>query len=644
MRAIFLTGFSIAAFCAASTANAQSANSIVIRDINSGQTINSTMDAGDAKLLTDGSAIEIFKVRVRAGQSVVATMRSTAFQPTLSIGDVQNAGTCENCSFPSEANDHDATARKSATTNGFIYIRANTMNAGDSGAYSLKVEVVSAPVVRPVRMTYGTLVQGNLSDADTKNDDSNYFDTYSIRLPANKSIQIDASSEAFDSFIKLIGPDAENIMSELVEDDDSGPGLNSRIRFTTTRAGTYRINMSSVGETKTGAYTLVIGDEPAHTPLPAPIALNLSDRLTGQLSESAPKEESDGEEVAVQRYVINATANRAYWIAVDTGAFDPTVEVGRYGKDNVFESLASDDDGGDGTNALMRFKPETDGAYIVRVHSISSNPEGQDTGGETIATGMGSFTISLKEAPVAPAPATATTINIGQTIAGNLVDGGPRRENDSLYAIYSVALSAGQRITITMNNGDGESTDGFDPYLEIGTGTPATFAKLAEDDDGGLELNSRLRFEAPSAGTYLIRATAVNSTNAGAYSLAVVNTPPAPPAPTPVAIQIGETKTGNLTTTDATYGNDDKRYDLFSFEANVGDVFVIELNSPDFDSLVGAKAQSAADTAYAEDDDGGGELHSKLEYTVTVAGRQLIRVSSFSEEAEGDYTLKLRLK
>ena len=642
MRAIFLTGFSIAAFCAASAASAQTA--IVIRDISPGQTINSTMDATDAKLESDGSAIEIFKVRVRAGQSVVATMHSNAFQPSLSVGDVQNAGTCENCSFPSESNDHDATARKSATADGFIYIRANTMNAGDSGAYSLKVEVVSAPVVRPVRMTYGTLVQGNLSDADTKNDDGNYFDTYSIRLPANKKVQIDASSEAIDSIIKLIGPDAENIMAELAEDDDSGPGLNSRIRFTTTRAGTYRINMSSVGDTKTGAYTLVIGDEPARTPLPAPTALNLGDRLTGQLSESAPKEESDGEEVAVVRYVINATANRAYWIAVDTAAFDPTVEVGRYGKDNAFESLVSDDDGGEGTNALMRFKPEADGAYIVRVHSISSNPEGQDTGGDTIATGTGAFTISLKEAPVAPTPTTATSINVGQTIAGNLADGGPRRDNDSLYAIYSVALTAGQRITITMDNNADENTDGFDPFLEIGTGTPATFTKSSEDDDGGRELNSRLRFEAPSAGTYLIRATTVASTNAGAYSLAVVNTPPAPPAPTPVAIQIGETKTGNLAPSDATYGNDDKRYDLYSFDANVGDVFVIELTSPDFDSLVGAKAQSAADTAYAEDDDSGGELHSKLEYTVTTAGRQLIRVSSFSEEAEGGYTLKLRRK
>lgn len=644
MRALLLTGFSIAAFGFASAASAQSASAFAIRDINAGQTINSTMDANDAVLTSDNSPIEIYRVRVRAGQSVVATMHSTAFQPTLSVGDVQNGDTCESCSFPSDSSDHDATARKSATADGYIYIRANTMNAGDSGAYSLKVEVVSAPVVRPIRMTYGALVQGNLSDADTKNDDGNYFDTYSIRLPANKRIQIDASSEAIDSFIKLIGPDAENIMSELAEDDDSGPGLNSRIRFTTTRAGTYRINMSSVGDTKTGAYTLVIGDEPARTPLPAPTALNLSDRLTGQLSESAPKEENNGEDVAVQRYVINATANRAYWIAVDTTAFDPTVEVGRYGKDNEFESLSNDDDGGEGTNALMRFKPEADGAYIVRVHSISSNPEGQDTGGETIATGMGSFTISLKEAPVAPAPATATPINIGQTLAGNLTDGGPRRDNDSLYAIYAVTLAADQRITITMDNANSESTDSLDPYLEIGTGTPATFTKLQEDDDGGRELNSRLRFTAPSAGTYLIRATAVTSTNTGAFSLAVVNTPPAPPAPTPVAIQIGETKTGGLAATDATYGNDDKRYDLYSFEANVGDVFIIELNSPDFDSLVGAKAQSAADTAYVEDDDGGGELHSKLEYTVTTAGRQIIRVSSFSEEADGTYTLKLRRK
>jgi hypothetical protein len=639
-----MAGICFAALGASATANAQSTNAITIRDINAGQTISSTMDASDAVLASDNSPIEIYRVRVRAGQSVVATIRSNAFQPTLSVGDVQNADVCDSCSYPSESNDHDATARKSATADGFVYIRTNTMNAGDSGAYTLKVEVVNAPVVRPVRMNYGTLVQGTLSDADAKNDDGNYFDTYSVRLPANKRIQIDASSEAFDSVIKLIGPDAENIMSELAEDDDSGPGLNSRIRFTTTRAGIYRINMSSVGDTKTGAYTIIIGDEPARTPLRAPTALNLGDRLTGELSDSDPKEENEGEEVAVQRYVLNAVANTPYWISVDAPSFDPTVEVGRYGKDNEFEVLASDDDGGEGTNSLMRFKPLESGAYIVRVHSISNNPEGQDTGGDTIASGMGRFTIGLKEAPVAPAPSAATPINVGQTLSGTLTDGGPRRENDSLYAIYSVSLTSGQRVTITMNSSENSTSDLFDPFLEIGTGTPASFTKLAEDDDGGAELNSRLRFEAPSAGTYLIRATAVNSTNFGDFSLAVVNTPPTPPAPTPVAIQIGETKSGTLSDSDATYGNDDKPYDLYSFDANVGDVFIIELNSADFDSLVGAKAQSAADTTYVEDDDGGGELHSKLEYTVTVGGRQTIRVSSFSDSAAGSYSLKLRRK
>lgn len=639
MRAYLLASFSIVAFSVAGIAQAQTAPTIAIRDISSGQTVNSRMDASDPVLSADNSPFEIFKVRVRAGQIVTATMNSSAFQPTMSLGNVQNADICEDCSYPASGEDqHVSIARKTIDSDGFLYIRTNTMLAGDSGDYSLKVEVANAPRVVTTRINYGHLVQGNLAQTDSQNDEGNYQDIYSVRLRAGQHFQIDASSEAIDPIIKLHGPNSEGVVAELESDDDSGPGLNSRIRYTATRAGEYRINISSIGETKTGAYTLLIGDEPPRTALPAPIALNIGGTATGSLAENSPKEEAGGEEVAYVRYQFTGAAAKAYIINVDSTEIDTVVEVGKYNKDGDFESINSDDDGGEGTNSLLRFKLEDAGSYIIRVHALPQSEESQNG-----LKDFGTFTIGLKEAVNAPTPQNATPITLGQNVTGRLTEGGPRTGDDKLYNIYSINLVQGQKVTISMNKLDADG-DNIDPFLELGTGTPANFTKITEDDDGGSGLNSRIRFEAPANGAYLIRAEGIDASNAGSYTLNVSTTQPPPPAPAPIAINIGETKTDSLKEGDAFYGDDELKYKLYSFEARAGETYVIEMNSSDFDSFVDAKALSAADTAYASDDDGGGELNSKLEFTVATTGRQIIRAHSLSSDGLGSFTLKLSRK
>ena len=663
MRSFLLLSASISVVAFANMANAQSTvgrtvpapvslpapgtPEVTIQNINPGQTINSNMSASDVKLSADGSPIEIYKVRVRTGQRVIATMRSTAFKSVLNIGDIQDGGDCEDCNSGTQEENNPAIARYTAKADGYVYIRTNTMEATDTGAYSLNVTVADAPRVTYAPLTFGRLVQGRLIDGDALNDEGKNTDNYSLNLPANQRIQIDLTSEAFDPIATLNGPNKERAIVELAKDDDAGPGTNARIRFTTEAAGVYKINVAPVGDEAVGAYSLLVGAVPPRAPLAPPRQIGLGATLSSNLPTTGAKEEIDGEDVITQRFRFVAAAGQTYAIDTKSSAFDVITEVGNYKADGEFEVATSDDDGGDGTNSLVRFKAEKPGPYIIRVHEILTAAEGQEETDVPMKPKGGAYTLSLNTAVIAPAPSAGLPIVLGQTIDGELKDGGPRRDDDTLYNVYSINLTKGQKVTVEMKANGPEEGEKLDSFLEIGTGTPANFTKSSEDDDGGKELNAKIKFEAPETGSYLIRATTIGAGNKGLYKLSVINTPPPAPAPTPIAIGVGTNKDGALVETDAIHGDDEAHYKLYSFNAEANATYIIELESTDFDPIVYAKAAGANDETYKSDDDsGGGEdsLNAKLEFMVENAGPQTIRVSAVASDGLGKYKLKLSRK
>lgn len=79
-----------------------------------------------------------------------------------------------------------------------------------------------------------------------------YEEVHGVRLVAGQTYVIDLMSNQFDPYLYL-----ENSQGRiLMEDDDSGKGLNSRLIFTPTRSGTYRMVITSFGSQQTGNFTL----------------------------------------------------------------------------------------------------------------------------------------------------------------------------------------------------------------------------------------------------------------------------------------------------------------------------------------------------------------------------------------------------
>lgn len=102
-----------------------------------GQTFNGTLTPSD-RLMSDGTFFDCFSLPTRAGRTLQIDMTSTDFDSYLSVG----TGSCD--AFTTMAQDDDGGGGLNARVvhqgdGGQLLIRANTVSAGEIGAYQLRV-------------------------------------------------------------------------------------------------------------------------------------------------------------------------------------------------------------------------------------------------------------------------------------------------------------------------------------------------------------------------------------------------------------------------------------------------------------------------------------------------------------------------
>ncbi len=77
-------------------------------------------------------------------------------------------------------------------------------------------------------------------------------DTYLVNLVGGQTYVIDLTSSSFDTYLFLETSGGTLLRSN----DDGGVGLNSRIIFTPSSTGNYRVVVSSFGAGATGSYNM----------------------------------------------------------------------------------------------------------------------------------------------------------------------------------------------------------------------------------------------------------------------------------------------------------------------------------------------------------------------------------------------------
>ncbi|MDP3800729.1 PPC domain-containing protein [Brevundimonas sp.] len=237
------------------------------------------------------------------------------------------------------------------------------------------------------------------------------------------------------------------------------------------------------------------------------------------------------------------------------------------------------------------------------------------------------------------APALAQTprqLSVGASVEGQIEDGDATAPDDAYrYDSYAIIARAGQRLEAIMRAAE------FDAFLEVYR--DGEDDSLASDDDGlGEGTNSRLRFTADRAGTYLLRARTLSGLEGGAYTLALSERPQVPRPPRPSRIRVGQTVEGELRAGDPEAG-DGAVYDAFAFRARTGERVQIDLTADAFDPVVRVGRMQGGDFAeLAMNDDGPDTgLNSRLTFTAPDTGEYIIRATPLNGAGEGSYALTL---
>jgi serine protease Do len=178
----------------------------------------------------------------------------------------------------------------------------------------------------------------------------------------------------------------------------------------------------------------------------------------------------------------------------------------------------------------------------------------------------------------------------------------------------------------------------FDSYLRL---EDTAGNRLAEDDDSGGNLNARIRFTAPRDDLFLVIATTCGG-GAGNYTLSIRSYVPAPVKLIELAAPAANKATefqGPLAPQDPLDKSRNVPSRIHTVDLKADKTYVFDLISSDFDAYLRLEGPDGANLA--EDDDGGGNLNSRITHQVRTAGRYRLVAMPLSGVRGGQYTLRV---
>ena len=453
-------------------------------------------------------------------------------------------------------------------------------------------------------ISFGETREGLIDEDDGS--DPSYGDLAEpVRLQAESGTNavITMESADLDTYLILEGPDGEII----AEDDDGAEGFNSRIRTQLPRSGTYTIWAGTFSGTGTGPYTLtVIEDDPSERPDLESISFGQT--REGYIDAEDGSDPTDGDLAEPVR--LDVAGQPGADIRLESETLDTYLILEAPDGSIVGE----DDDGGGGLNSRLRTQFEQSGTYTIWAGTFS--------GGDT-----GPYTLSVTESDPADRE-DLDSIAFGETRDGyiDIGDGNEPVDGDLAEGVRLDA-EAGRDANIRLES------ETLDTYLILEAPDGAI---VAEDDDGGGGLNSRIRTQLPQTGTYTIWATTFSGNGTGPYTL-TVSEADLPEQRDLESITFGETRGGYIDNGDGSDPADGDLAEGVSLDAEAGTTAVISMESETLDTYLILEAPDGS--IVGEDDDGGNGFNSRLRAQLPQTGTYTIWAGTFSGGDTGPYTL-----
>jgi hypothetical protein len=584
-----------------------------------GQTVQGSITESDPSLSERGR-FKVYRFEAAADTRYIVTMESESFDTYVAVARQVGGITDVMRSDDDGGENTNSRLRFRPEQGGSYLVIAQSYGEDGTGGFTLKVEAApQATTAAPQPIQIGRSVSGSLADSDASLDeDDSYYDTYTLHLRRGQRLVMEMHSSDFDTFLHFGRMDGGDFQSIKTDDDGADEGTDSRIRVTVDQDGDYVIRANSVGAGETGAYTLVVNERPA-PPAPSTQALRMGGTTSGELSDTDAGLED--EDIYFDQYSFPVRSGQRLQLDMTTEAFDAFLDLGRM-RAGAWESIKTDDDGGSGTNARIRYTATEDGTLMVRARSFGE--------GST-----GAYTLSVREA-AAPVAARPQAVRLGETVRGALSETDAVLEDEEIhYDLYTLQGRDGQRLAIEMRS------DSFDTYLDLGRMRGGTWESLRTDDDGmGEGTNSRLLVTRPESGEYMIRARSLGEGSTGAYTMIVRERAAATPS-APRAIRPGEELQGALADTDSEL-DDGSYYDVFTYAGQQGEELTITMSSSAFDTFLQFGRMSGGSfEEIATNDDGDEGTNRRLVVRLTQTGEYVIRANSLGGGRTGDYRVRV---
>lgn len=333
----------------------------------------------------------------------------------------------------------------------------------------------------PAAAQNGMLEAGGIAEGEVGGADSPT--TIELNAKPGQTLQLDAfpgtrAPDGLDLLLKVTDARGEVV----AQDDDGGGSLNPRVTFTSASGGRYRVEVGVVGEAG-GPFTLLARESVI---VPQTLtALNVS----GGKAERSVSFPADDDAL----FTFSGRRGEAWSITLiaedpnGEDAADPMIELFP-GEGTGRASLFTDDDSGGGLNSRIVAELPEDGTYTVRVSSLSSKGRAR----------LGVSKMTLRSAAVGNL-AYGTPATVSFTPDSPFLVGESARRMVP-YALYRLPAApapramAGETVVIRA------TSEGLDPYLEVGLDTPLGFATILSNDDGD-GLNSVLTVDPAKVGS-----------------------------------------------------------------------------------------------------------------------------------------------
>lgn len=336
---------------------------------------------------------------------------------------------------------------------------------GDAGEYIVAVSGADATAFGPFRLAAQPV---EAHDGSPLRDGARITDWY-VGTPASFELQVDsrglyrvlAESSTFDTLLRLEG---EGIS---VMDDDGCDALNACLELP-LQPGNYRLQVDA-GSPGEGAFQLSVNA----SPLPA-----------GALEDGAALVHGTPLQVYVQgdgRRVLELTLPSPSLVTLDARGpgFDPILQLSGAGL------VATDDDGGAGTDARMRIGLQA-GSYQVEVGDVRGRG------------GLAEVAVEVNEVSAVAWPELVP----GRTFEGQLEAG--------MRDVYRVAITRAGEYEIQMR----APGDGIDGVLILGR--DGAMVARADDDQGSLDPRLVAQLQ---PGEYVLVVQAFSADHGGSYTL-----------------------------------------------------------------------------------------------------------------------------